>query len=209
MRRMGAFAGGGLLIGGVPAGLALAQGSSTSTSDVDILNYALTLEYLEASFYAQANAGGALSGETATFSQVVEGHENAHVAALAQALGSSAIKKPQFDFKGTTSNLSSFQQTSLALENTGVEAYLGQVGNITSKTILAAAGSILPVEARHAAWIADIVGRGGNPSPAPDAFQPSATMAQVLQIVKGTGFLVSTGTAAPSGAQSGAPGLTG
>jgi rubrerythrin len=203
LRRVGAFAGGGLLIGGLPAGVALAQGAPPA-SDIAILNYALTLEYLESSFYNEANSKGALSGETSSFSKVVAGHENAHVAALQKVLGSKAVKKPTFDFKGTTGSLGTFQQTSILLEDTGVKAYLGQVGNIKAKAVLEAAASILPVEARHAAWIRNIVGQ----TPAPDAFQPSATMSEVLAAVKSTGF-IGMASAAPSSAAPGTPSLTG
>jgi hypothetical protein len=61
------------------------------------------------------------------------------------------VAKPKFDFKGTTSDAGKFQATSEVLEFTGVSAYLGQVGNIASKKMLGAAGSILPVQAWHAA----------------------------------------------------------
>ena len=107
---------------------------------------------------------GALSGETKTFAKVVAGHEAAHVAALKGALGFAAVAKPKFDFNGTTENQAKFQATAEVLEYTGVSAYLGQVGNITSKKVLGAAGSILPVEAWHAAWIADLRRHGGKPS---------------------------------------------
>ena len=133
---------------------------------------------------------GALSGETKTFAKVVAGHEAAHVAALKGALGSAAVAKPKFDFNGTTENQAKFQATSEVLEYTGVSAYLGQVGNITSKKVLGAAGSILPVEAWHAAWIADLRRHGGKPYPAPMAFATGKTMAQILAAVKGTGFIV-------------------
>jgi rubrerythrin len=178
-------------------------------SDVKILNYALTLEYLESAFYKEAVGKGALSGETATFAKTVAEHEAAHVAALKKTLGSKAVKKPSFDFKGTTASQGTFQKTAITLEDTGVKAYLGQAGKIKSSAVLKAAASILPVEARHAAWIAEIIGMGGSPSPAPDAFQPSASMSEVLTAMKGTGFLTTMSSADPSSATPGQPAMTG
>ena len=84
-RKGGLIAAAGLGLGALPAGLALAQG--TPKSDVKILNYALTLEYLEAAFYAEAVSKGKLSGIAAKFAQVVAAHEAAHVDALQKALG--------------------------------------------------------------------------------------------------------------------------
>jgi hypothetical protein len=185
---IGALAGGGALIGALPS-LASAATSATAASDVAILNFALTLEYLESAFYSEAVMKGALSGETKTFATVVAGHEAAHVASLKGALGSAAVAKPTFNFKGTTSNQAMFQATSEVLEYTGVSAYLGQVGNIKSKAILGAAGSILPVEAWHAAWIADLRRHGAKPYPAPMAFAEGKSMAAILAAVKATGFI--------------------
>ncbi len=186
--RTGALVGGGLLIGAVPVALSLAQ-SGTPKSDVKILNFALTLEYLESTFYAEAVSKGALDGELATFAKVVSQHESAHVAALQKALGSAAKKKPSFDFKGTTADKQKFAKTAQLLEDTGVSAYQGQAPNIKSAAVLMAAGSILPVEARHASWIRDINGRGSNPSPAPSAFSTAKSMSEILSAVKSTGFI--------------------
>ena len=184
----GALIGGGALMGALPSMASAA--TARSTADADILNYALTLEYLEAAFYNEAVAKGALKGETARFAKVVASHENAHVAFLKSALGTKAVKKPKFDFKGTTGTQSTFQATAEVLEYTGVAAYLGQVGNIKSKAILGAAGSILPIEAYHAAWIADIRRHGVKPYPAPVAFAKGKTKAQILAAVTATGFIV-------------------
>ena len=189
MRRTGAFVGGGLALGAIPLGLAAAAGGGLPAGDVKILNYALTLEYLESAFYAEAVGHGALSGSAATFAHTVAQHEAAHVQALQQTLGSQAVKKPKFDFKGTTHKESTFLKTAMVLEDTGVQAYEGQVGNIKTPAVLAAAGSILPVEARHAAWVRDIIGAGHSPVPAPNAFNPSLSMSAVLSAVKGTGFI--------------------
>ena len=164
--------------------------AGVAASDVAILNFALTLEYLEAAFYTEAVQKGKFSGNVGRFASVVHTHEVAHVGFLKGALGSAAVKKPNFDFKGTTADQAKFEATSELLEYTGVSAYLGQVGNIKSKKVLGAAGSILPVEAWHAAWIADIRRHGANPSPAPTAFAKGKTKAQILAAVKATGFIV-------------------
>jgi rubrerythrin len=189
-RKGGILAGAGLGIGALSAGgISLAQG--TAASDVKILNYALTLEYLEAAFYAEAIAAGKLTGVTAKFAQVVGAHEAAHVQALQKVLGAKAVKKPSFDFKGTTGKASTFLKTAATLEDTGVAAYQGQAGKIKSPQVLASAGAILAVEARHAAWVRDIIGAGRSPAPAPDAFSKPMSMSAVLAAVKGTGFIKS------------------
>jgi Ferritin-like domain len=188
LRRGGALVGAGLLAGAVPA-RALAAGGLPK-GDVAILNYALTLEYLEAAFYAKARSGGALKGQLARFARVVGQHEQAHVAALRKTLGSKAVKRPRFDFGGATGSSSAFAKTAMTLEDTGVAAYQGQAPNIRTPAVLRAAISIHPVEARHAAWIRSIMGHGsGDPSPAPEAFNPAKSMDEVLAAVKSTGFI--------------------
>ena len=183
----GALIGGGTLLAALPA--SAVASSATAASDVAILNFALTLEYLEAAFYNEAVSKGALKGETLKFAKVVQAHENQHVAFLKKALGSSAVKQPTFDFKGSTASMATFQKTAMALEDTGVSAYAGQGPLIKNKQITAAALSIHSVEARHASWIREILGKGANPVPAPAAFDPAKTMKQILAIVKGTGFI--------------------
>jgi len=178
----GAVVGSSAFFGALPS----IASAGVAAGDVAILNYALTLEYLEAAFYAEAVSKGRFPGKVGTFARIVSAHENAHVAFLKSALGSAAVKKPTFDFKGTTTDKAKFMATAQVLEDTGVAAYLGQVGNIKSKTILGAAGSILPIEARHAGWIRDL----NNAPGAPTAFQGAKTKAQILAAVKGTGFIV-------------------
>ena len=200
--------GGGLLGSGALLG-AVADGAQAATKgDISILNFALTLEYLEAAFYAEANKMGALSGETKLFAKVVAAHEATHVATLKQVLGSAAVKSPKFNFRGTTESASKFRATAQTLEDTGVAAYKGQAPKISSDAYLAAALAIHTVEARHAAWIREIRGSAGasaSASPAPAAFDKPLTKKQVLSAVAGTHFIVaprSTGT-------SGTPPFTG
>jgi rubrerythrin len=202
LRRAAAVtAGGGLVASMFGAGALTATAGAHSgglpKGDANILNYALTLEYLEAAFYKEAVAKAGLTGALKTFGTTVAAHEAAHVQALKKTLGSKATKKPSFDFKGATSQASTFAQTAKVLEDTGVEAYQGQATNIKTPAVLKAAISIHPVEARHAAWIASILSKGsGSPSPAPDAFNPAKDMAAILAAVKQTGFIAGSARAA-------------
>ena len=178
----GTVIGGSAFLGALPA----MASTKVAASDVAILNFALTLEYLEAAFYAEAVSKGRFSGKVGQFAKVVSAHENAHVKFLKGALGSAAVAKPKFDFQGTTTNRAKFMATAQVLEDTGVAAYLGQAGNIKSPKILGAAASVLAIEARHAGWIRDL----NNKSGAPAAFEAPKTKAQILAAVKGTGFIV-------------------
>jgi hypothetical protein len=179
------LAGGGALAASFGLDPALAA-AATSKGDIAILNYALTLEYLEAAFYTEAEEMGALSGELALFAQVVGEHERAHVKALKAALGRKAVKKPKFNFRGTTEDAAKFAATAQVLEDTGVAAYKGQAPKLKSDALLEAALAIHAVEARHAGWIRDI---NGAP-PAPAAFDEPKTKGQVLAAVAQTKFIV-------------------
>jgi hypothetical protein len=186
--------GGGALLGssaflGMLAGPAGAA-ATASAGDIAILNYALTLEYLEEAFYSDVQGNHILKGRLATFAEVAGRDEAQHRAFLAKALGTKAVKKPNFDFGSATQSVKAFEKTAIALEDTGVSAYAGQGPKIKDKKILAAALSVHSVEARHAAWIRLLVnapGRQGAPAPVP--FDPSRSMNQVLAIVKSTGFI--------------------
>ncbi len=179
----GGVALGGVLIGGLPALTTAAPGPQ---QDQAILNFALLLEYLEAEFYTQAEASGALDGEAAEFARVVGEHERAHVEFLEGALGDAANPKPTFDFQGTTEDQQMFLQTAIVLEDTGVAAYNGQGARLTKETLVAAA-SVVSVEARHAAWVRDIVGE----VPAPNVVDPLQSMEEITAAVTDTGFIQS------------------
>jgi rubrerythrin len=160
--------------------------TKATTNDVSILNFALTLEYLETAFYEEAVRKGALKGETLKYAKIARNHERGHVTLLEDALGSAAIRKPKVDFKRTTENARTFRATAIVLEDTGVQAYAGQAGLLDDAAILTTAVRIHSIEARHAAWIRHIVGK----EPAPRAFDTPLTTAQVLAAVKKTGFIV-------------------
>jgi Ferritin-like domain len=195
----GAAVSGGALLGTFASSAMAAGGGrppkSFGKGDIGILNYALTLEYLEAAFYNGASAAKlALSAQAGAFLLTVTKDENAHVAFLKKALGAKAAKEPKFDFKGANTSPEMFMKTAQVLENTGVHAYSGQALNIKSPAYVKAAISILTIEARHASVIG-LLNEGTVPSGkeiAPDGpFDTPLTAAAVLTAVKGTGFIVS------------------
>ena len=175
--------------GGLAAAIALGRppvaAAALSRGDVAILNYALTLEYLQDAFYTEAERKGALSGPAARLTRVVGAVERAHVRALRNVLGRRAVARPFFDFRGVTEKPASFVRTAVAFEDLGTAAYKGQAHRIESPRVLAAAVGIHSVEARHAAWIRYIAGS----RPASEPFDQGTSEAETLRLVRNTGFL--------------------
>jgi hypothetical protein len=193
----GAALSGGAVLSALVPGVAMASGggrppASFGKGDIGVLNYALTLEYLEAAFYNGATAANMpLSSQAAAFLKVVTKDENAHVAFLKKALGSKAAKEPKFDFKGANTSVETFMKTAAVLENTGVHAYSGQALNIKSAAYVKAAISILTIEARHASVIGLLNDPTGEAIAPNGPFDTPLTAAKVLAAVKETGFIVS------------------
>jgi hypothetical protein len=186
--RAGFLAGTAGLIGG-GALLGAPAAHAASPGDVAILNFALTLEELEAAFYAEAVTRNGLTGDVLAAAKELGDHEVQHVAALRQVLGSAAIAKPTFDFGGTTASQTAFLAAAVKLEDLGVRAYKGQAPLIEDTAILKSALAIHTVEARHAALMRRLAGN----VPAPRAVDPPLSRTQVLAEVAKTGFLVPTG----------------
>jgi Ferritin-like domain len=152
--------------------------AAAGNGDVDILNFALTLEYLETDFYTHKGKTVRLSGEAKALAALIAGHEQAHVDALVSAIkgaGGTPVKKPTFAFP--VSNQASFLKLAYVLENTGVGAYNGAGPSLQNLALLAAAGSIVQVEARHAAAIGLLAGHAVTPD---GGFDKPLTKAQVL-----------------------------
>lgn len=170
------------------AGSPSAAGDDTSQfgqGDLGILNYALTLEYLEADFYAKGvAAGSSLLGDFLPLIQPIAMHEAAHVQALTQTItgaGSKPAAKPTTKYPdGTFTDKMKFLTTASTFEETGVKAYHGQVTRIKDKKVLAAAASIAGVESRHAAILADILNKKQVPAPV----EAHATSTEVVAAVK-------------------------
>jgi Ferritin-like domain len=159
--------------------------AKANAHDVAILNFALTLEYLQAAFYTEAERMGSLHGALAKQARVVGSHERAHVKAFQKTLGRAAVKSPSFNFRGATDSPKSFRATAVAFEDLAVGAYKEQLPKISSDAYLAAAVSIHSVEARHAAWIRYLAGI----LPAEHAFDDSVADTETVDIVNSTHFV--------------------
>jgi len=165
------------------------------TSDVDVLNYALTLEHLENAFYrdgldtfsdeelidadALSAFGDHVRMAVPDHLRAVGDHEAAHVSAISdtiETLGGTPVSEATYDFGyGTPSE---FLGVAKALENTGVAAYKGAAPTVSNDDVFAAAISIHSVEARHASFLNELNGS----SPFPDGFDQPKTMAEVIEI---------------------------
>jgi hypothetical protein len=154
---------------------ALAQ---SDTGDAGILNFALTLEYLESDFYNVKGKQVGLTGAAKSYATLFGEQESQHVQALTAAikqLGGKPIAKPTFVFP--VADERSFLALASVLENTGVGAYNGAAPSLRSKQVLAEAGEIVQIEARHAAAVDLLIGKSPTPN---GAFDLSLTKAQVL-----------------------------
>ena len=152
--------------------------------DAEILNFALTLEYLEAAFYTQGlKQVSGLSSEVKDLATEIRDNENEHVDALKTAIegaGAKPVKAPGVDFGSAFGNQKSFLKLAETFEDTGVSAYNGAAPMIKSKEVLAAAGSIVQIEARHAAAIRMLNGK----LPTAGGFDKTLSQKQVLSAVK-------------------------
>ena len=195
------LAGAAALIG---ASLMEAQ-TTTAPTDIDVLNYALTLERLEAAFYTDGlkrfapsdfvnstfatglgNTNGLFGDSASTtalsYLYLIRDHEQTHVRTLISTITSlGGTPKPLCTYNFTYNTLDQFLAIAVVLEDTGVSAYDGAVRLISNPAILTAAATIATVEGRHASYLRLITGA----NPFPNAFDPAMTMAQVLAAAGG------------------------
>ncbi len=165
-----------LALGSIPIALgALAKDvyGQAPADVIDVLKFALTLEYLESDFYTRGvAAAGLIPASDLTIFTNIRNHENTHVATIQGLItqkGSTPQAKPAFDYtaKGNipgfnfgATQYATFQVIAHAFEDTGVRAFKGQAGRlINDKAILTAALTIHSVEARHAAEIRRLRGK--------------------------------------------------
>jgi ferritin-like protein len=169
----------------VPAAPAAAK----SLSDVDILNFGLRFERLQATFYSEAESVGtvaAMAPPKERWARVLGAHERAHVKILKKVLGDRAGKRPSFDFRGVTETEDGFTRTAVAMEDLTVALLTGVIPQIHDSGIVAAVFGLLTVEARHAAWARNVV----RTTPAANAFDDPRTLDDVSGVIASTRFVV-------------------
>jgi hypothetical protein len=183
--RLGALASAPMMLATVSSE---AFGQSLPRQIVDILNYALTLEYLESSFYRVAlDQADLIPSHALAVFQTIGKHEAAHVSTLKNALGSAAVETPNFDFTAGGKYADGFQNyetfigVAQTFEDTGVAAFKGQLPSLTGHgEVLTTALKIHSVEARHAAEVRHLRAERAWVG----AFDKPMTKEQVLAVAK-------------------------
>lgn len=186
--KMGAAAAAGASILSLEGVLGFSPALAQGGSDIDVLNYALTLEHLEYAFYRDGlnkfTRFVAISGDNIArgYFEAIRDHEKTHVdtlTAVIQKLGGTPVGELKYSFP--YQNAFSFLKVAALLENTGVSAYDGAVTLIKSPDLLSAAATIATVEARHASFLNFITGA----SPFPAAFDTPKSMSEILSAAGG------------------------
>jgi hypothetical protein len=180
------------LLGSAPLIVAMASSEAFAAGGlpqqvVDVLNFALTLEYLESAFYKMGNGTrGLIPAKYRSLFRTIGEHENEHVALLKGALGAAAVSAPKVDFTAggkyadVFSNFTTFATLSATFEDLGVAAYKGQAGNLAGTPVLTTALQIHSVEARHAGAVRPLVGK----APYDGAFDKPKTKIEVLEAAR-------------------------
>ena len=179
------------VIGGAASAAALAAPAAAkqglTKKDIAILRFDLTLEYLQAAMYTEAERLRELRPRTLDWAGVVGANERGHVKAIRGLLGREAIKSPRFNFRGVTEDDRTFTETAVAFEDLTAALLKTQALQLDSRQVLAAIVSLHSVETRHAAWIRHIAGV----VPAAAAFDKRTSKAEVVKLVDSTRFITS------------------
>jgi hypothetical protein len=164
--------------------------ATSKTRDVEIFQFGLNFEYLQSTFYTEAEQVGTvarMSRQKAFWAKTLGAHERAHVAIIKKVLGSAAPKKPSFNFRGNTDTESRFTKTAVAMEDLTTALLTGIAPVLEDRHLTAAAFSLLTVEARHAAWARHLAGV----VPVTRAFDRRKNLDEVDRIVASTRFISS------------------
>ena len=183
LKRSALLGGAALTAGGVATGLARSGTGSLTARDERILNYVLRLERLKEAFYREAVEQGSLPGELQQLAGLLARHEHQHVAFLSEHLQGRAEAAKTYSFGDATRDPQTFSAVSHKLEEAAVAAYIGQGANL-SRALMVPFAQVTSVEARHAAWISDVLGS----DPAPRAADKAKAPEDVLATIDALGF---------------------
>ena len=164
------------------------RAEAASKGDVTIFNFALAFEYLQSTFYTESERLGtvaAMAPRKEVWAKTLGAHERAHVKILQSVLADAAVSKPSFDFRGNTESEEKFTRTAVAMEDLTTALLTGVTPKIQDRGLVAAAFSLLTVEARHAAWARHIAGF----VPVATAFDRPKSVNAVDRTVRSTGFI--------------------
>jgi rubrerythrin len=170
------------------AALAAPARAAAAVGDVEILNFGLRFERLQATFYTQADELGTIGKMSARrrhWAEVLGAHERAHVRILKKILGHRAGKRPFFDFHGITETGDSFTRTAVAMEDLTVALLSGVTPRMQDRRLVAALFGLLTTEARHAAWARNIL----NTTPAARSFDEPRSLDSVAGTISRTHFI--------------------
>jgi hypothetical protein len=171
------------------ATLAAPMSAPAALTDLQILNFGLRFERLQATFYTEADRVGTV-GKMAPpkqrWAEVLGEHERAHVRIIKKILGRRAGKRPFFDFHGVTETENSFTRTTVAMEDLTVALLAGVTPQMHDRRLTAALFGLLTTEARHAAWARSIV----KTTPAARSFDEPRPLDDVRATVARTRFVV-------------------
>jgi hypothetical protein len=170
--------------------LATPAEAMAKVSDVEILQFGLRFERLQATLYTQADELGTIGRMTDAkrrWARTLGAHERAHVKIIKQVLGPKNVEpRPFFAFGDAVENGDAFTRTAVAMEDLTVALLAGVTPAVQNRELTAALFGLLTVEARHAAWARNIVGS----NPAPNAIDKARSLASVRGAVQRTRFIV-------------------
>jgi ferritin-like protein len=175
--------------GAMLSALAAPAAAAERITDVDILNFGLRFERLQATFYTEAETTGTIAKMPAPkqrWAEVLGAHERAHVRIIKKILGEKAGRRPFFDFHGVTETDEAFTRTAVAMEDLTVALLAGVTPRVHDRRLTAALFGLLTTEARHASWARHIV----NSTPAARAFDEPRSLDGVRATVARTRFIV-------------------
>jgi hypothetical protein len=182
-----ALGGGAIVAGGAVMGARHGESPLAAPSrdlDAKILNFYLTLEYVQEAFYGAVVQAGQLDGELLKLASAVREQEARHVEFLTKRLGGDAGRPPKTKFPEELAAPERFRDAAVELEEAAIGGYIGQSANLTSPTMRDVA-TLVSVEARQVAWLRDLAGV----SPAPHAADPARKADSVLSFLRDRGYL--------------------